>query len=115
MHDTNEEITMPFQKLDVYVAARELAVGVQRAKVKDAELRDQMGRASKSCFLNLSEGFTGDSVAMRGKFFSCAGGSAAEVAAAVDLAEALGFVEVGPALEIRALAVRIKKMLRRLR
>jgi len=31
----------PFQKLDVYVAAKELARRVQVAKIADAELRDQ--------------------------------------------------------------------------
>jgi four helix bundle protein len=115
MHDTNDEITMPFQTLDVYLAAKEMAVVVHRAKISDAELRDQATRASKSCFLNLSEGLPNDSAAMRRKFFSCAGGSAAEVAAAVDLAAAIDAMDADVASRVRGLAVRIKKMLRRIR
>ena len=34
---------MAFQNLDVYVVAKELAVLVHRAKISDAELRDQAG------------------------------------------------------------------------
>jgi four helix bundle protein len=115
MHDTNDELTFPFQRLDVYLIAKEMAVGVHRAGISDAELRDQATRASKSCFLNLSEGLPSDSVAMRRRFFCSAAGSAAEVAAAVDLAAAIDAIDADAAKRIGELAVRIKKMLRRLR
>jgi hypothetical protein len=51
--------TMAFQMLDVYVAAKELARAVHEAGVRDAELRDQATRASKSTFLGLCEGLRG--------------------------------------------------------
>lgn len=59
----------PFQSLDVYIAARELAVLVHRARISDAELRDQATRASKSAFLCLCEGLPNESAAMRRKYF----------------------------------------------
>ena len=39
---------LPFQRLDVYVAARDLARRVHLAGIRDAELRDQATRAAKS-------------------------------------------------------------------
>ncbi len=115
MHDTNDEITLPFQKLDICAAAKELAVRVHAARISDSELRDQARRASKSCFLNLSEGLPSDSAPMRRRYFASAGCSAAETAAAVDLAAAIGVLDPTVAATIQRLAVRIKKMLRALR
>jgi hypothetical protein len=66
--------TFPFMKLDVYAVAKELAVKVQYAPIRDAELRDQATRAAKSAFLNLSEGLPSDSAVMRKKFFAGRGG-----------------------------------------
>jgi hypothetical protein len=47
---TNDE-RLPFQRLDVYVVAKEIAERVHRAKIGDRELRDQATRAAKSTFL----------------------------------------------------------------
>jgi hypothetical protein len=47
---------LPFQRLDIYVAAKELARCVHEASIRDAELRDQATRASKSTFLGICEG-----------------------------------------------------------
>ena len=115
MHDKSEESTFSFQRLDCYRAAREMAVKVHEAKIEDAELRDQATRASKSCFLNLSEGLPSEAAGTRRKFFSSAIGSACETAAAVDLACAIGAVTPDAAREILILAVRVKRMLRGLR
>jgi len=57
--------TFPFQRLDVYVAARELAALVHTARIADAELRDQATRASKSVVLNLAEGLGNRAIAAR--------------------------------------------------
>ncbi len=94
---------LPFQSLDVYVAARELAALVHRARIADPELRDQATRAAKSVFLNLCEGLPSDSGPMRRKHFALANGSLHELVGTVDLACAIG-----------ALAVRVKRMLRAL-
>jgi four helix bundle protein len=115
MHTPNDATQLPFQRLEIYVIAKEIAVLVHRAEIGDAELRDQALRASKSAFLNLSEGLPGDSAPMRRRYFSSAAGSVCETAAAVDLAAALGLIDGAIAREILALCVRMKQMLRALR
>ena len=102
----------PFQSLDVYRCARELAVRVHNARISDAELRDQATRAAKSAFLNLAEGLPDDRVAMRRKYFLASDGSLHEVAAAVDLAGAIGALGPDDAAGIQALAVRLRAMIR---
>jgi four helix bundle protein len=102
----------PFQKLDVYKLARQLAALVQRMNIRDAELRDQATRASKSAFLNLCEGLPDDRGAMRRKYFAQADGSLHETAGAVDLAAAIGAVPQERADEALAVAVRVRAMIR---
>src|SRR4051812_9944051 len=51
-----QDPTFPFQRLDIYVEAKELARLVHEARIQDAELRDQATRVAKSTFLRLSEG-----------------------------------------------------------
>ena len=91
--------TFDFQKLDAYVVARQVAVLVQRAEIRDNELRDQATRAAKSCFLNLSEGLPSHQPGMRRKFFACARGSLGELVAALDLASALSALDPQPELD----------------
>jgi four helix bundle protein len=102
----------PFQRLDVYGAARELAALVHRAGIRDAELRDQATRAAKSAFLNLCEGLPDDRAAMRRKYFVQADGSLHETVGAVDLAAAIGALEPRRAEEILGVASRMRGMLR---
>ena len=66
--------TFRFQSLDIYRLARDLAVMVQDARIKDAELRDQETRAAKSCFLNLSEGLPSNQAGIRRRHFSLVNG-----------------------------------------
>jgi four helix bundle protein len=105
---------MPFQRLDAYVVARELARRVHAAKIRDAELRDQATRAAKSAFLNLCEGLPSDGVAMRRKYFLAAIGSVQEAVGAVDLAAAFEAVNEGDAREVQALGTRLRSMLTKL-
>ena len=114
MHDKNEEITLPFQKLDVYAVAKELVRRVHAAGIRDAELRDQATRASKSTFLGLCEGLPSDSSGVRKRHFEIANNSLHEVIGAVDLAGVIGVVDAQAAQEILALACRLKPMIRRL-
>ena len=102
---------MPFQRLDSYVAARELARRIHTAKVRDAELRDQATRAAKSVFLNLCEGLPHEGVAMRRKYFATALGSLHEAVGAVDLAAAIGAVDPHEAVVAQALGERLRRML----
>ena len=94
--------TFRFQSLDIYRLARDLAVMVQDARIKDAELRDQATRAAKSCFLNLSEGLPSDQAGVRRRHFSLCNGSLGELSAALDLAAALGAIDVDAARTIDA-------------
>src|SRR5512140_3069563 len=115
MRNDNEfpkDSEFPFQKLDAYRCARSLASLVHRAAIRDAELRDQATRAAKSAFLNLCEGLPDDRPAMRRKYFLAADGSLHEAVGAVDLAAAIGTVDVRSAAEIHAEALRLRAMLR---
>lgn len=102
---------MPFQKTDAYTVAKSLAVQVHYAKIRDAELRDQATRAAKSAFLQLAEGLPNDSIPMRRKYFVCARNSACEVAAAIDLAIELDFVDPDLGLEAIRTAARLRALL----
>ena len=105
---------IPFQRLDVYAVAREFAAQVHALPLADEELRDQLRRASKSAFLNLSEGLPAESAGLRRRAFAVAAGSLCESAAALDLAAAIGLVPPPRAAELVALAARVKRMIRAL-
>jgi four helix bundle protein len=82
--------------------------------VRDAELRDQATRASKSTFLGLCEGLPSDSAGIRRRHFEIANNSLHEVVGAIDLAETIGVIDGEAAGVILALAARVKHMIRRL-
>jgi len=77
-------------------AARRLGPSLTAVRRRDRELERQMRRATQSVVLNLSEGDR-----RRGQdrlhLFRIAAGSAAEVRAALDLAEAWGYLSNGQA------------------
>src|SRR3954468_10504602 len=106
--------SMPFQKLDCYVAAKELARRVHEAGIKQAVLRDQACRASISCFLQLAEGLPNEGAGMRRKYFTESNNSLHETVAALDLARTLGAVDEAQGARIQHLAIRVKSMLRAL-
>jgi four helix bundle protein len=102
---------MPFQSLDVYTTARELARRVHTAKIRDKELCDQATRAAKSAFLQLCEGLPSKSPAMRRKYFQESLGSLCETVGAMDLAAAIGAVSEEDAGTVQELGERMRKML----
>jgi four helix bundle protein len=110
----NNDNLLPFQQLDIYQAAKELARLVHLAGIRDAELRDQATRASKSVFLGLCEGLPSDSAGIRRRHFDVANNSLHEVVGAIDLAEAIGAIDPEAAARIQSLAVRVKRMTRAL-
>src|SRR4051812_20828003 len=61
---------MRFQKLDCYIAAKELARLVHEAGIAHPVLRDQACRSSVSCFLQLAEGLPNEGEGMRRKYFT---------------------------------------------
>ena len=102
---------MPFQKMRVYKLAKELAVLVQCAGIRDDELRFQATRAAKSCFLNIAEGLPSDQPLVRRRHLCIAKGSLCETAAALDLCLALGLLETSAVEPMLELAVELKRML----
>ena len=109
--DMKTENLFPFQKLDIYRAARELAKAVHEARIRDRELRDQATRAAKSCFLCLCEGLPNEGPAMRAKYFTESRNSLAETVGAIDLASVIGAIRESEAENIQALGARIRRML----
>jgi four helix bundle protein len=107
--------TLAFQRLDIYKAAKDLARLVHQGRIRDAELRDQATRASKSTFLGLCEGLPSDAPGIRRRHFDIANNSLHEVVGAIDLAETIGALDTDVAQAILALAVRVKRMIRGLR
>src|SRR3954465_8867715 len=99
---------MRFQKLDCYVAAKDLARLVHEAAIAHSVLRDQACRASVSCFLQLAEGLPNEGPGMRRKYFTESNNSLHETVAALDLAATLGAVSVERAVAIQELASRLK-------
>ena len=110
----NDDNLLPFQRLDAYMVAKELAKRVQEAGIRDSELRDQATRASKSAFLGLCEGLPSDAAGIRRRHFDIANNSLHEVVGAIDLADAIGVLDSEVAREVLVLATRLKRMLRAL-
>src|SRR5258708_7042216 len=66
MKNNPTAVLFPFQNLDVYRVTRELVVLVEKAGIKDKELRDQATRAAKSTLLRLAEGLPHFGAGLRG-------------------------------------------------
>ena len=115
MTNHSTEGLFPFQKLDVYRVARALVVLVERAGIRDKELRDQATRAAKSTLLRLCEGLPHRGQGMRGKYFAESLGSLHELMAAVDVAAAIGAMDEGAAKEANELGFRVRNMIGRLK
>ena len=71
---------------------RELRPLIERIKTRDSNLADQLRRAVTSVPLTLHEGAYSHGGNVRARFHTALG-SAAEVRACLDVAEALGYVE----------------------
>jgi four helix bundle protein len=104
------------ERLDVYRVALEFQTVAAQLVPKrgEAELRDQLDRASISIVLNTAEGCGRRSPADEARFYSMARGSATECAAILDLLGARGVIDDRLRSRARALLVRIVQMLSRL-
>ncbi len=80
---------LPHRSLVVWDKAVELVRGVSARRIGVAELRNQATRAAISVGLNVSEGAALEGAARR-RHFCIARGSVCEVAAAYELAAAMG-------------------------
>ena len=73
-------------------SVRRLRPLIERIKTRDSNLADQLRRAATSIPLNLHEGAYSQGGHSRARFYSALG-SAAEVRACLDVAEALGYID----------------------
>ena len=107
---------MPFDAYDRSVdLLRTLAPLLQSLAATDASLADQLRRAAQSVPLNIAEANRRTHRDRRNRF-RIALGSAAEVAACLDVAHALGYLDevaIAPALElvdrVRAMTFRLSR------
>ena len=106
------DLLLPFQRLDVYIVAKEFVRRVHEAKIADPELRDQATRGAKSAFLNLCEGLPNDSVPMRRKYFGASNSSLHETVGAMDVAVTIGAARAEDGAAVQELGVRLKQMIR---
>ena len=111
----NDDILFPHQRLDVYVACKELAVLVRKSGIRDANLRDQAVRAADSVFLQLSEGLPSYRPKVRLVFFERARDSLFELVAAIHLACEIGAIEQSAWSAMQSRASRVRQMLIALR
>ncbi len=101
------------ETFDVYLVSLDACRScVPIAASLDANLRDQLRRASSSVVLNAAEGFGSRSRGIKRRHYEIARGSAMECVAILDLAVALGLEGVPAAA--RALFTRAAMMLSRL-
>ena len=101
------------ETFDVYRVALDACRScVSIAASLDANLRDQLRRASSSVVLNTAEGFGSASRGIKRRHYEIARGSAMECVAILDLASALGLEGVHP--PVRELLTRAAMMLSKL-
>jgi four helix bundle protein len=114
MNATRKESLMPFQAYDVSLALiRSLRESLVKIAQHDRNLADQIRRAAASVPLNLREG--GGRVGRdRLHLWRVAAGSAEELVAAAQVAEAFGYVDDGELADAAALANRVLAMCWRL-
>lgn len=112
-HEPARHSALSLETFDVYrVSLDACRACAAVAALLDANLRDQLRRASSSVVLNTAEGFGSTSRGVKRRHYEIARGSAMECVAILDLACALG-VESAPA-EARSLFVRAAMMLSKL-
>jgi four helix bundle protein len=105
-------------KLDVYGIALKLVVEVRRLSERiprgHRALADQVLRAASSTVLLIAEGANRRSAGDKRQRYSMARGECGEVAAAIEVAVALGFLDGRDATDVLNLAGRVSAMLLRL-
>ena len=102
---------IPFQRLDAYRVARELARVVCTAGIADAELRDEALRSAKSACLNSAEGAGRVSRPDKARSFAIARAEAGEAAAAVEIAASCGDASPAAAARVNQVAHRLVALL----
>jgi four helix bundle protein len=102
---------LPHHKLVAFEVARELLLAVRACHIRDATLRDQASRSSKSACLNTAEGAGRVSRADKARVFGIARAEAVEAAAAVEIALLCGDCAEAQAVEVARVANRLVALL----
>jgi four helix bundle protein len=103
--------SLPHHKLIAFGVATELLLAVRACHIRDATLRDQALRSSKSACLNTAEGAGRVSRADKARVFAVARAEAVEAAAAVEIALLCGDCEASTALAVHPIANRLVALL----
>lgn len=115
---TPAKFPFPHHKLDAYRRALELLRGAHAVAPRiprgHRQLADQLLRAATSIVLNIGEGANRYSAGEKRASFSRARGECGEVAVAIEVACALGWLPDVEATKLLALAGRVGAMLTRL-
>ncbi len=107
----NDNPLLPHHKLIAYGVACELLLAVRAANIRDAKLRDEANRSSKSAALNTAEGAGRVSRPDKARAFAIARAECCEAAAAVEIAALCGDASAGSAAEVARLAGRLVALL----
>jgi four helix bundle protein len=104
-------IVLPHHKLVAFGVARELLLAVRDCHIRDAKLRDEASRSSKSACLNTAEGAGRVTRADKARSFAIARAEAVEAAAAVEIAELMGDCGKAEAVRVAQIANRLVALL----
>ena len=109
-----DTLSFPHHHLIGYRLALELVKLVASVEIGDANLRAQARKSAASAALNAAEGAARNSRADRARVFGIARAEVCEVAAAVEIAGALGCCAEGDVGAVLAIAKRASDVLSRL-
>jgi four helix bundle protein len=108
----NETIpALPHHRLIAFGVARDLLLAVRACHIRDAKLRDEALRSSKSACLNTAEGAGRVTRGDKARSFAIARAETVEAAAAVEIAVLCGDCAEQPAVAVYQLANRLVALL----
>src|SRR5271156_555639 len=102
---------LPHRKLVAFTVATELLLAVRDCHIRDAKLRDEALRSSKSACLNTAEGAGRVTRADKARAFAIARAEATEAAAAVEIALLCGDCAEAQAVAVARIASRLVGLL----
>ena len=102
---------LPHHKLIAFGVARDLLLAVRACHIRDAKLRDEALRSSKSACLNTAEGAGRVTRADKARSFAIARAEAVEAAAAVEIAVMSGDASEGSLERVMSSANRLVALL----
>jgi len=113
MNDTKSSAVpiLPPHRLIAFEVAKELLFAVRNAHLRDAKLRDEALRSSKSACLNTAEGAGRVTRADKARAFAIARAETVEAAAAVEIAALCGDCSEAASASVARIANRLVALL----